>query len=386
MVCPAVGVDGLSAHMRGIPMKIAVLKEIKPQEGRVSLLPRHVAALKEAGHQIVVQSGAGLLSGADDEAYRAAGADVPADAAAAWAAGDFIVKVKEILPEEYGFLRNGMILLTNIHAALNREQTDKLLEAGVTAISAENTHPFGSPNCALAGEVGAFEGIRLCMAPHGGTGRHFMGHFGEAPLTALVIGLGHVGRGALRTLLGLGVRTVGLDISAGARKAAVMDWYKQPLTVDDVSSLEQYLYESDLVLNCVLWPKERKDHLISRAMLKKLKPGAVVVDISCDTAGAVETSRATTWADPVYVEEGVRHFVVDNIPGAVPVTASAGYGEAILPRILAIASKGVVQACKDDPWIARGLTCMNGQLILEEAGRLQDRPYIPVADWLASSR
>lgn len=365
-------------------MKIAIPKEIKPQEGRVALLPRHAAALKEAGHEVYVESGAGLLSGADDDAYRAAGAKVLADAASTWAAGDCIVKVKEVLPPEYDFLRKGMIVLTNIHAALNREQTDKLLEAGVTAISAENTHPFGSPNCALAGEVGAFEGIRLCLAPHGGTGRHFMGHFGEAPLTALVIGLGHVGRGALRTLLGLGARAVGLDISPGARKAAAMDWYRHPLTVDDVGALEQYLYDADLILNCVLWPKERTDHLITRAMLRKLRPGAVVVDISCDTAGAVETSRPTTWADPVYVEEGVRHFAVDNIPGAVPVTASAGYGEAILPRILAIAAKGVVQACKDDPWLARGLTCMDGQLILEEAGRFQNRPYVPVADWLAT--
>lgn len=364
-------------------MNIAVLKEIKPQEGRVALLPRHVAVLREAGHGVFVESGAGLLSAATDEDYRAAGAEVLPDAAATWQAGDFIVKVKEILPEEYAHLRRDMILLTNIHAALNREETDALLEAGLTAISAENTHPFGSPNCALAGEVGAFEGVRLCMAPHGGTGRHFMGHFGEEPLKAVVIGLGHVGRGALRTLLGLGSRVVGLDISAGARKAASMDWYKTALVVDDVSALEKHLYDADLIVNCVLWPKERNDHLITRAMLKKLRPGAVIVDISCDTAGAVETSRATSWADPVYVEEGVRHFAVDNIPGSVPVTASAGYGEALLPRILDIAAKGPAGACKDDPWIARGLTCADGELILEEVGRLQRRAYVPVEEWLA---
>lgn len=364
-------------------MNIAVLKEIKPQEGRVALLPRHTAVLCEAGHKVFVQSGAGLLSAVTDDDYRAAGASVLPDAAATWKAGTFIVKVKEILPEEYQYLRRDMILLTNIHAALNREETDALLEAGLTAISAENTHPFGSPNCALAGEVGAFEGIRLCLAPYGGTGRHFMGHFGEAPLKALVIGLGHVGRGALRTLLGLGVRVVGLDISPGARKAAALDWYKTGLRVDDISSLQQHLEDTDLILNCVLWPKERKDHLITRAMLKKLKPGAAIVDISCDTAGAVETSRPTTWADPVYEEEGVRHFAVDNIPGSVPVTASAGYGEALLPRILDIAAKGPAGACKDDPWIARGLTCADGELILEEAGRFQKRPHIPVAEWLA---
>ena len=365
-------------------MNISILREIKPQEGRVALLPRHARALVEAGHKVFVERGAGLLSSATDADYIEAGVTVTQDAASAWKAGQFIVKVKEILPEEYTYLRRDMILLTNIHAALNREETDALLQAGTTAISAENTHPFGSPNCPLAGEVGAFEGVRLCLAPQGGTGRHFMAHFGEEALKAVVIGLGHVGRGCLRTLLGLGTRVVGLDISPAARKAARMDWYKEAsLVVDDVSALENYVYDADLVLNCVLWPKDRTDHLITRAMLRKFKPGAVLVDISCDTAGAVETSRSTTWADPVYVEEGVRHFAVDNIPGSVPVTASAGYGEAILPRILAIAEKGVLQACKDDAWIARGLTCAEGELILAEAGRFQHRDFTPVEQWLA---
>ena len=364
-------------------MNIAILKEIKPQEGRVALLPRHVRALKEAGHAVFVESGAGLLSSAEDAAYAEAGATVLPDAASTWKEGRIVAKVKEILPSEYQYLRKDMVLFTNIHAALNREETDKLLEAGTTGISAENTHPFGSPNCALAGEVGAFEGVRLCLAPQGGTGRHFMAHFGEDSLKAVVIGLGHVGRGALRTLLTLGCRVVGLDINPGARKAAKMDWSKEQLVVDDVNALEKHMYDADMIINCVLWPKERTDHLITRAMLRKMKKCAVIVDISCDTAGAVETSRSTSWADPVYVEEGVRHFAVDNIPGSVPVTASAGYGEAILPRILAIAEKGVARACKDDPWIARGLTCADGELILEEAGRLQHRAFTPIAEWLA---
>lgn len=162
-----------------------------------------------------------------------------------------------------------------------------------------------------------------------------------------------------------------------------MDWYREQIVVDDISALEKHVYEADMIVNCVLWPKERNDHLISRAMLRKLKPGAVIIDISCDTAGAIETSRSTSWADPVYVEEGVRHFAVDNIPGSVPVTASAGYGEAILPRILDIAKKGIVQACKDDPWIARGLTCVDGELILAEAGKYQNRPYSEVNEWLS---
>ncbi|NLI81406.1 MAG: alanine dehydrogenase [Deltaproteobacteria bacterium] len=364
-------------------MKIGIPREIKPKEGRVALLPRHVTALAAAGHEVLVEKGAGILAGAPDDGYIQAGARVLPSARDLFDHAVMLVKVKEILPPEYGLLRSDHILFTNIHASLNREQLDRLLEVGVTAFSAENTHPFGSPNCPLAGEVGALEAIRLCLAPHGGTGRHFMGHFGEAPIKALVLGLGNVGRGALRVLLGLGAEVVALDIFEGARKAALLDWHDRNLTVDDISALPRHLPEADVLINCVLWPKERTDHLVTRPMLGKMKPGAAVVDISCDTAGAIETSRPTSWEEPVYVVDGVRHFCVDNIPGAVPVTASAGYGAAILPRVTAIADRGVVQACREDPWLARGLTCAAGELILAEAGRFQKRPFTPVEDWLA---
>ena len=283
-------------------------------------------------------------------------------------------------------LRRDHILFTNIHAALNRPQLDRFLEVGLAAISAENTHQFGSPNCALAGEVGALEAVRLCCAPHGGTGRHFMGHFGESPLKAIVLGLGNVGRGALRVLLGLGVEVVGLDVFEGARRAAQFDWHDRKLLVDKVDALPAHLGSADVVINCVLWPKERTDHLITRSMLGEMRHGALIVDISCDTAGAVETSRPTSWEDPIYVVDGVRHFCVDNIPGAVPVTASAGYGEAILPKVSAIARLGLVKACQADPWLARGLTCVKGELLLAEAGHFQRRPFTPVEEWLARQR
>ena len=364
-------------------MRISIPKEIKAQEGRVALLPRQVQKLIAAGHQVTVERNAGVIAQAGDAAYTAVGAQIAPDAASTWQAGDLIVKVKEVLPPEYSLVRANHIVFTNIHAALNQEQTDVLLAAGCTAISAENTHPLGSPNCPLAGEVGAFEGVRLSFAQQGGSGRHFMAHFGEDALQAVVIGLGNVGRGALRTLLGLGASVVGLDIYEGARKAARMDWHKERLVVDDIANLEKYIYTADVIYNCVLWPKSREDHLISRAMLRRLKPRTVIVDISCDTAGAIETSRSTSWAEPTYVEEGIVHFVVDNIPGAVPVTASAGYGEAILPRLLAIGEHGVVKACQDDAWLARGLTCVKGELLLEEAGRYQKRAYTPVHEWLA---
>jgi alanine dehydrogenase len=174
-----------------------------------------------------------------------------------------------------------------------------------------------------------------------------------------------------------------LDTFEGARQAALLDWHDRNFCAGDIAALPECLGEADVVINCVLWPKERNDHLITRAMLKEMKPGALIVDISCDTAGAVETSRPTSWSDPVYVVDGVRHFCVDNVPGAVPVTASAGYGEAIMPRVAAIADRGLVAACKADPWLARGLTCVKGELFLEEAARVQHRPFTPVEAWLA---
>jgi alanine dehydrogenase len=364
-------------------MKIGILKEIKPQEGRVALLPGHVEALTGNAHEVLVERGAGLLSGAPDVDYSQAGAELVASASEVFNAAEMVVKVKEILPPEYPLLRREHIVFTNIHAAFNRTQLDRFLEVGLAAVSAENIHPFGSPNCALAGEVGALEAVRLCFAPYGGTGRHFMGHFGERPLKALVLGLGNVGRGALRVLLGLGASVVGLDVFAGARSAALLDWHDRDLVVDDVTVLPDHLPAVDVVINCVLWPKERTDHLISRRMLGDMQPGALIVDISCDTAGAVETSRPTTWSDPIYVVDGVRHFCVDNIPGAVPVTASAGYGEALLPKVAAIAAMGLVAACRADPWLARGLTCIDGELLLAEAAHVQQRSFTPVEEWLA---
>lgn len=356
-------------------MDIGVPKEIKPQEGRVSLMPAEVSTLVQAGHIVRVQSSAGRASGADDSAYQTVGAEILDTAEKVYAASQMITKVKEIMPDEYGFLRADQIIYTNLHTALNRELTDVLLAKKVASISAEDTHEDGSPNCPLAGEIGAFEGIRLCMAPHKGTGRHFMEHFGAPPLKAVVIGLGAVGQGALRTLLRLGCSVVGLDIVSRARKSTELTWASYNYRSDDVSNLRQHLGDADLIVNCVLWPKHRDDHLISRAMLSELKPTAAIADISCDTAGAIESCRPTTWADPVYEVDGIRHFCVDNIPGAVPATASAGYSRAISPFVKRIADEGLIAACKAEPWLTKGLTTHNGILTLSETARFQDREF-----------
>jgi alanine dehydrogenase len=363
-------------------MKTGVPTEVKPGEGRVAMLPAQVTALVKSGHSVAVQSGAGQASGVSDEDYANSGAEMLATGQEVYAAADLIIKVKEIMPEEYDFLRPEHVIFTNVHGAANREQIDKMLEVGLTAIAAEETHRYGSPNSALAGEVGAFEGLRLVFAPHGGSGRHFLNHYGAPAAEAIVIGLGGVGQGALRTLLKLGVSVKAFDIDTGARRRTLMQWEDSPLQVFDISELPEHLSGADVIYNCVLWPKDRDDHLIFRSDLAKLSDTCVVVDISCDPAGAIETSRATTWDDPVYREEGIRHFCVDNIPGAVPVTASAGYARDLFDNIKLILKNGALEACRQNPHLAKGLTCSAGELILAEAGRFQDRPFTPVAEFL----
>ena len=364
-------------------MDIGIPKEIKPQEGRVALMPREIKALVDAGHRVQVESLAGRQSGVSDDEYQLSGATIVDNAEKLYAENQMIVKVKEILSAEYDFLSKNHILYTNLHSASNRELTDILLNAGLGAISAEDTHEDGSPNCPLAGEVGAFEGVRLCLAPHGGRGRHFMTHFGAPALKAVVIGLGQVGQGAVRTLTRLGASVTGLDIVSRARKNAALTWNNCDFVADDVNNLGDYLDDADLIINCVLWPKHRDDHLISREMLKALKPTTVIVDIACDVGGAIESCRETTWADPVYEVDGIRHFCVDNIPGAVPVTASAGYSMAIYPFVSLIADGGLITACKQETWLARGLTCHEGNLILAETARVQLRDNIELGDYLS---
>ena len=366
-------------------MRIGVPREIKPGEGRIALLPPQVARLTARGRTVIVERQAGLASGADDDDYRAAGAEVVADGGAVYAGAELIAKVKEILPAEFDLLRPEHVLLTNIHAAGDPLQLDRLLEVGLIAIAAEDTHQHGTTNSPIAGEIGALEGLRLTMAPHGGGGRHFMAHFGAPATRALVIGLGGAGRGVLRTLLGLGCSVVGLDVDPRARREAELTWHDADLTIDDIGTLADHLPEADAVFNCVLWDKTRGDHLLSRPMLATMKPAAVIVDISCDAGGAIETSRPTTWDDPVYQVDGIRHFCVDNIPGAAPVCASAGYAGLLLPWIEAVAELGALAACRRHPWLARGLTCAQGTLTHAEAARVQGRDFVPVDDFLAGA-
>ena len=363
-------------------MDIAIAKEIKPGEGRVALLPIHIKELTNK-HNVLVEKNAGALSGATDADYERAGATIIDDTRALYNRSKLIVKVKEILPQEFSYLQSQQIIFTNLHSAADPLQLDYLLEHKLTAIAAEEIHQYGSPNCPLAGEIGALEGLRLTFACHGGSGHHFFPHFNAPACKAIVIGLGGVGQGALRTLLGLGVTVMGFDSHSGTLFKSKLNWPSQHFSAHSLDELEAALADADMIVNCVLWDKTRDDHLINRQMLKSLKSTCVIVDIACDSNGAIETCHPTSWDDPIYEVDGIRHFCVDNIPGAAPVTASQGYGNALLPYIKDIADHGVIDALKRNPYLAKGLTTYNGLLTLKETANVQKRKYTSVEEALA---
>jgi len=366
-------------------MRIGIAKEIKPGEGRVALLPSHVEQLSK-NHDVFVEKDAGKLSGATDTSYINAGAKILPCAKSLFDQSELVAKVKEILPDEFDYLNSEHIIFTNLHSAADPDQLDVLLNKKLTAIAAEEIHQYGSPNCPLAGEIGALEGLRLTLACHGGTGNHFFSHYGASACKAIVIGLGGVGRGALRTLLSLDVEVMGFDNYQGTLFKSKLDWPQSNFTTHSLDELEDLLSGADMIVNCVLWDKTRSDHLITRSMLTKLKPTAVIVDISCDTNGAIESCKPTSWDEPVYEVDGIRHFCVDNIPGAAPVTASQGYGNALLPYITDIANMGVLEALKQNDWLARGLTTYNGLLTLQETALVQQRHYTSVNEILNASK
>ena len=358
-------------------MRVGVPREIKLHESRIALLPNEVSQLVASGHSVMIETGAGSMAGATDEDYRNIGAVVVSDAADLYVQSDMIVKVKEPMRSEFGLLRSNQHLIANLYCERDPALLDWLVKRKVTAIAAEKAHPVKPGNSPLAGEIAALEGVRLLLLPHGGAGRHFMRHAGVEPARALVMGLGLAGRGALRALLGLGVRAIGLDHNARARVNASLDWQNHDLMVDDISKLPEYLPQVDLVINCVRWNKARKDHLIRRSDLRAMRPRSVIVDVSCDRAGAIETSMPTTWENPTYQVGGITHFCVENLPGAAPAASSASFSDLIFSVVQPIADEGL-KAIATQPWLAEAVITHKGQLVHERVAQTLGKSYEPL--------
>lgn len=364
-------------------MKAGILKDIKKGEYRVIATPLEVAALVEDGHEVKVQTGAGEMAGFPDGAYQDAGAVIVQTAEEIYQSCDFVAKVKEFEPSEFGLLREGQIVFTCIHPAAHPQEVQALLDSKVIAFTAEDSHRYGSPNCEAAGKLGALMGLDSMLTIHGGKGKFVSGLGGAPGIKALVLGGGVVGRGAISVLQALGAWVTVADINIGAlREISSMYQEKVNTVISSRQNIRQLLPETDLVVNCVKWPKGCREYLIDRSMLKLMEKGSVIVDISNDEQGAIESFHETTHENPRYIEEGVVHYCVGNIPGAIANSTSVAYAASVLPHFRSILNNGVEKACAMDGFLRRSLTACRGYLTHEETSALQNRPWIRPEDIL----
>jgi len=358
-------------------MIFGVLKDIKEGEFRTIVTPSEAKTLVADGHQVLAQRGVGVGSGFSDDAYVKAGCEIVDTMEEMYARCDMLTKVKEIEPSEFGLLRRGQIILTCIHPAGHPEETQALLDAGVIAFTAEDCHRYGSPNCEAAGKQGALFGLESMLTINGGKGKFIGGLAGAPNMNILILGGGIVGKSALSVLHALGGRVCVMDINVGVLRDIKQIYGNAVETMlCTKEAITEKLPTTDMVINAVKWPKERKDFLIDKEMLKLMEPGSVLVDISNDDPGAIESSHETHHNNPRYVVNGVVHYCVSNIPGAIAQSTSLAYASEMLPVFRAILNKGIVEACVQDGFIRRSLTCYEGILTHEETSALQHRPWV----------
>lgn len=345
-------------------MKIGLIKEIKPQENRVGLTPTGVAALTANGHQVHVEQGAGLGSGFSDDAYRQAGAMI-ATTEAAWE-NELVVKVKEPIEPEYPYLQQ-QIVFTYFHlAGVPWALTEALLAGKTSAIAYETLEdangrlPLLAPMSAVAGNMAVQMGCHYLATHNGGKGVMLGSVLGRKHGKVLILGDGVVGSHAARTAIGLGanVAVAGLSPEAGARlRRDISEEIK--FFISDPAAIAEHLPDTDLLIGAVLLHGARATHLVSEAMVKSLQPGSVLVDVSIDQGGCIETAHATTHTDPVYEKHGVLHYCVSNMPGAYPRTSTLALTDATLPYVLKLADKGLA-ALTDDPGFGKALNTHQG--------------------------
>lgn len=364
-------------------MIYGILKELKEGEYRVITTPMEVKSIVAAGHTVLAQHDCGKAAGFPDEKYVEAGAVIAPTMEEVYAKADVVAKVKEFTAAEYPLIREGQILVGCIHPAGHPEEVTALLKSKCIGFSAEDCHRYGSPNCEAAGKQGALFGLESMLTINGGKGKYVGGLAGAPGMNVLILGAGMVGRNALEVLYALGAHCTVMDVNVGVLHT-IMEKYgsKVDTMMCNKETIASVLPQTDMVLNCVKWPKERKDFLIDKEMLKLMEPGSVLVDISNDDPGAIESSHETHHDNPRYVVNGVVHFCVSNIPGAVANSISVSYAAEMLPFILSILNNGVKKTCIKDGFYRRSLTCYYGLLTHEETSAIQDRPWIRPEDVL----
>ena len=364
-------------------MLIGCPKEIKPQEFRVGMMPAAVQEATAAGHEVIVEAGAGLGAGFTDDAYRAAGAAIVDTAEEVFARAEMIVKVKEPQAVERNRLREGQLLFTYLHLAPDPEQTKDLLESGCTAIAYETVTdrncglPLLAPMSEVAGRLAPQMGAWTLQKANGGRGVLMGGVPGVRPANVVVIGGGVVGTAAARVAVGMGANVTVLDRSI-PRMSYLDDIFQGRLTTQysNAAAIDELLRRADMVIGAVLIPGAAAPKLVTRAHLAEMLPGAAVVDVAIDQGGCFETSRATTHQDPIYEVDGILHYCVANMPGAVARTSTQALGNATLPFVMALANKGWRLACSEDDHLLAGLNVHAGKLTYGAVGKALNLPTV----------
>jgi len=368
-------------------MLIGVPKEIKVHEYRVGMTPSSVREAIDHGHKVIVETSAGGGIGASDDDYRRVGAEVVGSAADVFGRAEMIVKVKEPQAVERKRLREGQVLFTYLHLAPDPEQAKDLLASGAICIAYETVTsrsgglPLLAPMSEVAGRLAVQAGARSLEKSAGGMGTLLGGVPGVSPARVLIVGAGVVGSNAAQMAVGAGAQVVVIDKSLDALRRIDAMFNGRALTLfSNRDNIEREVLRADLVISGVLIPGAAAPKLITKAMLPRMKPGAVIVDVAIDQGGSVETARPTTHADPTYVVDGVVHYMVANMPGAVPRTSTYALNNATLPFMLALAGKGWRKALRDDPHLKAGLNVAAGKVTYEEVANALNLRYTPTDD------
>ncbi|MEM7226562.1 MAG: alanine dehydrogenase [Pseudomonadota bacterium] len=364
-------------------MLVGVPKEVKNHEYRVGLVPASVRELKVHGHDVIIESTAGEGCGFDDESYRKAGAEIVGGADDVFQRADMVVKVKEPQPEEYARLREGQVLFTYLHLAPDAPQTHGLVNSGCVAVAYETVTgvrgglPLLAPMSVVAGRMSVQVGAHCLEKEQGGSGVLMGGVPGVAAARVVIIGGGVSGTNAARMAMGMEAHVTVIDRSLDRLNELDMQFGPTLNSIySTVDSIERYVAGADLVIGAVLVPGAAAPKLVTRDMMRQMRPGSVFVDIAIDQGGCAETSRGTTHADPTYVEEGVVHYCVTNMPGAVARTSTFALNNATLPFTLALADKGYKKALADDPHLMNGLNVAYGKVTYQAVAEAHGLDFI----------
>jgi alanine dehydrogenase len=367
-------------------VRIGVAKEIKSQEYRVALTPAGALELVQRGHEVIVEQRAGVGSGFTDEAYIAIGARV-VDVEEVWATPELLLKVKEPIEVEYRRLREGLTLFTYLHIAADEPLTRALLDAGVTGVAYETVEtadrrlPLLAPMSEVAGRLAPQMGAWALEKAHGGRGILLGGVPGVPPAKVVVLGGGVVGLNAAIIALGMQADVWVLDKSVDRmRELEIALDGRVTLAMSNRLQIEEVIPDADMVIGAVLIPGAVAPKLVTRDMLRLMRPGSVLVDVAIDQGGCFETSHATTHDDPIFEVDGIVHYCVANMPGAVPVTSTKALTNVTLPYAEAIADKGLARAIADDPALAKGVNTINGRLTYQAVADAHGLIYTPLED------